>query len=553
MSFALSSNLTQRSYTWDSWKLVCQQKQFIFQFDEDPNIYNIWGYDGPEVHTCCIWKNEVPLHALTEGYTQELNDSYKDDFELNFKSKGNKSLVKMTATGVAGMASARGLGGFTPGPTNNPYQPNADEIVGQYVDGEGSLITRGNALTDEGSFRDDFIGNSLIKDLTGLVSFTNDSTEITGVGTLFTKELNRDCYVKQLDEDICCWRKIARVPDDTHAFFDEPYPGDTITGVAQQTKWIQTKVGNSGQVSVDSSHVTLESGTDGYGGIIISREGDYLPIISTWSLSVSDRNENQTVFFGFRDDVLNPTMYCDVILDGNLNNKIIFRSAWNNDEQISVITLPIGMVTSQNLRYKLDVSFDYCALLVNGVLVTKHENHIPDMYAEMQLCAGIINNGNTEDAYIDIDTLFFSNQNQLQISSTFLAPLPVITREDQHSISSHMLTSSTTADQVILSYVVPDGKVFYIIGYHIESSGKMNGNPIKIGRNDISTEQNAPGIVDGNIFRSFMLAAGNSTGDVDFGGNPRKLGVGGDVIKITVTPSGSQNSTWRAALDFVLR
>jgi len=60
MSVALSSNLTQRQYPWLSWKAVYAVKGSLFQYEDDGLLYTIWTYDGPEIHTCQIWKGTVP-------------------------------------------------------------------------------------------------------------------------------------------------------------------------------------------------------------------------------------------------------------------------------------------------------------------------------------------------------------------------------------------------------------------------------------------------------------------------------------------------------------
>jgi hypothetical protein len=553
MTISIAPQYTQRHYKWTDWLAVYDLKKFIYQCDQDDLAYTIWGYDGPEVHICQIWKGDVP-DAITVSYSQYQNDLDKTEFETNYLSQANGILTKLTASGIIGQAPAKGLGGFAPDPTNNPYQPSPDEVVSLYVDGEGSLVTRGAAITDEGSLRDDFTGSDIVTDLTGNITFTNGSDVITGSGTSFTTELNRDRYIKLSTDGYTTWAKILRAPTDTTAQLDGVYSGTTGSGTGETTRWLTWPIGGTpGSYSVSSSKIILTSGTNSSGGYILYREGDYLPMLATWVMSLSQMINNQTAFFGFRDDLFDPNMYCDVTYPGSDPTVITFRSAWNKDEQSTTVTLPAGLDATQSLRYKIDVSPDYCGLTINGVLVARHDSHVPDPYIEMYLCAGIYNTGATSNTNMQIDSIYWSNQDQLQISSNFITPLNVITKEDQNSIYGKLTTSSTSADQVIISYTVPAGKVFYIIGYNIESSGTLNGNPIKIGRNTVTSEAAAPGTVDGNIFRCFTLSAGASTGDVDLGGNPRKLGIGGDVIKVTVTPSGLLSSVWRASLDFVLR
>lgn len=88
----LASNLTKRIYRWTEWKQVYANKNFAFQYEESVDKYFIWGYDGPEVHLCEIWKSVVPDAAVSGSYTQIQNDTDKIDFETNYKSKGNEPI-----------------------------------------------------------------------------------------------------------------------------------------------------------------------------------------------------------------------------------------------------------------------------------------------------------------------------------------------------------------------------------------------------------------------------------------------------------------------------
>lgn len=92
MSVALSPSFTQRVFSWTDWKTILTAKKFLYQHSEDSDIYQIWGYDGPEVHVCYIWKNTVPYSIVDNGYSQSQNDSDKSDWETNYKNYSNKQL-----------------------------------------------------------------------------------------------------------------------------------------------------------------------------------------------------------------------------------------------------------------------------------------------------------------------------------------------------------------------------------------------------------------------------------------------------------------------------
>jgi len=84
----LAPSLTQRAWTWVSFKDIVVLKYLQVQYDEEVDRYVVFGYDGPEVHLCVIWKDDVPP-AIALTYTQEQNDADKADFEANYKPTAN--------------------------------------------------------------------------------------------------------------------------------------------------------------------------------------------------------------------------------------------------------------------------------------------------------------------------------------------------------------------------------------------------------------------------------------------------------------------------------
>jgi len=543
------SGLINNFTTWDVLKQISEAKYLSIQYDEEDDKYNIYSVDDIIVYNTVIYKSTVP----SPGFIDQINnDSYKSDFESNYKDiVTNQSLSKKSATGVVASASSKGLGGFVPEPTNNPYEPSVDENVSLYVDGEGSLVTRGGVITDEGSFRDDFT-QDLYTELTGTVEFINGSDEIIGTDTLFTEELSRDDYVRYSADGYDCWAKVLRVKDNTHAIIDGEYCGSTSSGIGYKTSWIEIANG-SGNSFIENSKINLDIGQEANEFVYIKRFADYAPMIQFWRLSVENRYINQTIFFGFRDNIEDPKMLCDIILDGYESNKLLFRSAWNADKEETLVTLPAGLTTDQFIKYKIDVAPDYCSLLINNMLVAKHDTHVPGMYSEMDAVCGIINDGYVENVNkLELDSFYISNQNQVQIANSFSNPIAVITREDQHTLCGKLVTNSTTANQVIVEYLIPENKIFHIIGYRIDCSGGASGSPIKITSDINSIEPDSPGEIDGNIFRLFELESNSSTGDIDFG-IPRKVASGGYYVYVTVTPGSALSTIWRANIDFVLR
>lgn len=102
MSTIFSSGLTVRESRWTVWKTVQSVKTLVTQYEDDNNTYTIWGYDGPEVHVCQIFKGSVPESALS-AYSQEQNDSDRTDFETHYLSTANASLdSKIKPISIAG-------------------------------------------------------------------------------------------------------------------------------------------------------------------------------------------------------------------------------------------------------------------------------------------------------------------------------------------------------------------------------------------------------------------------------------------------------------------
>lgn len=499
----------------------------------------------------CLLLDPADISDFNSNYLSQ--STLVSDLDEAILMAATAPLPKLSSLGVQGVSPAKGLGGFAPDPTNNPYLPALDETTQVYVDAWGQTMVRGPVITDEGSVRDDFTGSALETTLTGTLSFTNGSNEVTGSGTLFTEELNRDFYVKlESDTSFTYWVRVQRSIDDETLLLEEEYQGSTGSGTAHKTRWVVPISGTTpGTYSVGSSNLVLASGTGTNGTVRIYRNGDYMPCLTVWRIAISQRIANQTIHFGFRNLYVSPTMYADVVLTGTDNTLVTFKTAWNLDEESSTVSLPAGLTTAQTLRFKIDAAPTYCSLLVNGVLIAKHENHVPDPYAAFLICAGIVNSGSVTNTNLTVDSVYFANTDQLQVSNIFTEPMSVVTTEDQHSVIGKLTTVLTTAEQTIISYTVPAGRVFYLIGHQLSSVGTINGT-MKIGRNSCSTDPTSPGTLDGPVFRVINMVA-NGNFNEEFGANPRKIGVGGDTILVTVTPSSLLSTVWRAHLDFVLR
>jgi hypothetical protein len=85
--------LPQRSGDWTWFKTLQARKGFRVQYEEDAAAYQIYGYDGPEVLLCTIWKSTVPPSVVAGGYSQAQNDTDKTDFETDFEPNANRAIA----------------------------------------------------------------------------------------------------------------------------------------------------------------------------------------------------------------------------------------------------------------------------------------------------------------------------------------------------------------------------------------------------------------------------------------------------------------------------
>jgi hypothetical protein len=87
---------THRYYIWTTFKAVVSSKHINHQYNDDGYVYTIYGYDGPEVHRCIIYKGTVPNDVIIT-YSQVQNDADKLDFETNYKPFSNRPLIPKAA------------------------------------------------------------------------------------------------------------------------------------------------------------------------------------------------------------------------------------------------------------------------------------------------------------------------------------------------------------------------------------------------------------------------------------------------------------------------
>lgn len=303
-----------------------------------------------------------------------------------------------------------------------------------FQDQFGNLQTRGPVFTDEGSFRDDFTGSSLTTSLSGTVTFTNNSTTITGSGTSFTTQVIAGQFIKKSADSETLYQQVASVNSDTSITLASVYTGTTASTTAVVSNW-QTSTPSGGSITVASSAVTLAPGTTNGNVVQITRSGDYLPLTLNIRASISQRIANQTTILGFQDNPAGFSQEAIIVFDGTSSSTIKFRTSASSaaaDLQETVIQLASGLDTSQTLFYEIDVTPDTCFLSVNGTVVAIHANHMPGPYTNMSLVANVTNSAAVTATNFNIDLVYFQDTDVVTIHNTFNAsPIQVQTVVDQ--------------------------------------------------------------------------------------------------------------------------
>ena len=323
-----------------------------------------------------------------------------------------------------GAISVNGINSFSP----DPHADNAG-LTSLMADASGNLEVRGQVLSDEGSFRDDFSGSSLTTALSGTLAFTNGSLNVVGTGTFFTAEVSTDYYIKKTADSETLYVRVASITDDTHLVLTSNYAGTTASGVtAVRSNWI-TSTPAGGSITVSNSEVLLAPGTASGAVVQISRQGDYPPYTQNFRLRITQRIANQTAIFGYCDNPASISKQAVVVYDGTSGGTLKFRTSSSSaaaDIQETVVSLAQGVDTSSTQMLQIDLSPNIAVLSVNGTIAASHQNHLPGPYDQMVLFAQVTNAAVVTATTLAIDALFFANLDQLQVANAFIGePLRV--------------------------------------------------------------------------------------------------------------------------------
>ena len=456
----------------------------------------------------------------------------------------------------------KGVGSFVPNPKCYQEGPIHYAAGAVQLDESGNVLKRNQVLTDEGSFKDDF--EILNVPLTGILTFHNGNTTVTGVGTLFTTELDNQTYIGLATDRESSWALVADVISDTELELDRDYTGLGGSGIADKTFW-RTITGTGGTVSTANSILTIASGTTVSSIIQVNREVDYGPIQSVTYAAISQRIANQTAVMGFSSDVAdpvnaNPNICAYFLFDGTSNTvvKCVVKSGPNTSAytETSTVTLPGGATTASYNLYQIVVTPEFVKFSINSVLVADYRVHIPNPYKELNSVLGWVNGSPApaSNSNLLIDNQTIGNSNRLEISEAYQGDsIPVRVREETHYITGN-LSNNNASEVVVLSYLVPTNRTFRLLGYSFTGD-----NTSAIGTCRISlaappnTDPISPGVVDGTVFGTNELAARVDLSE-NFCSVPMLFANAGQTVYVTLQQAAPPVSViWRARLDFILR
>lgn len=354
----------------------------------------------------------------------------KTDY-VGFNDSGN--LVGVSSSHPLPVVAVPGTGVFDVNPQaqlSNSYYPApynyrpAGVVSSLNLDSDGHLITRGLVMSDEGSFRDCFIGTSLNSVLTGTLTFQNGSTTVTGVGTAFTTEILGLEYdaVKLSTAPEIDFSVVSTVESDTSLTLASAYTGTSGNGVGNQTRWLKTiSAGSSISVSTSDVHITNGVVNDALTGIQ-STYSDYGPLVAEFYGSIDNSITNRTVVFGLQDVMGDPTSQVTVQFDGVTNSGLFVTSVSGSpdDTDSTYFSLPGTSTYFDEHKYRISFSNNRATLSVDGIAVASNTLHIPAPYTDLYTVAYIKNNGvPSGNTTLTLDFIYLADVNRIEIDSAF--------------------------------------------------------------------------------------------------------------------------------------
>ena len=325
------------------------------------------------------------------------------------RSATDKVLLVQTidASGNVGSSSTSLRADFEPGYNGVAAQPQAQSTV----DGDSSLRVRALALTDEGSFRENFSGSLIyVACGTGFV-FTNASTAVVSDAAFGTYDIHVGDYIKLSTDTEASYAQIASIVG-TAITLVSAYTGTGGTGIC----WcsiMKPTTGSGGTIAVASGVCTLSSGTTNSAVTKLERLVDWMPVNCHKTFSISQRIANQDVYSGLIDSAATPKFFARFHFTGTNNTQVICETGQSrsgapsaSEQQAQTVTLPNSLTTATSNKYRIELLPDAAVFYVNDVELARNYSSLPRPYDVLESYISIVNGtgaaGSTDVVITDI-------------------------------------------------------------------------------------------------------------------------------------------------------
>ena len=308
--------------------------------------------------------------------------------------------------------------------------PNPSSIRGPLADlalleePDHALRTRARALTDEGSFNDDYNGANVWTALPGTLTLVPGSTALVGTAAAIAA-LKAGDYVEIAADDLPAtpaWTQVLSIDSATTGTLAVGYAG--VAGgaalAARRSPWIIQYTGAGAGITTAASVVTITAAPAGAGVAFLTRRVSvgnrkgFRPVRIVGNPALSAILPNQLAVFGFCNgpDVTAATASATV----RANNATTFRLTvvrngfLNNYDYV----LPTGL-TSEDHIVELEWTNHGVNLWVDRVQAFLLVGpHIADPYDDLYAVVGVWNTGNPGGAAtLTADVVIVESYNQL--------------------------------------------------------------------------------------------------------------------------------------------
>ena len=286
------------------------------------------------------------------------------------------------------------------------------------LDDYNNLMTRGTILTDEGSISDDFDALSL--PLSGTITFTNGSDQVTGALSFFVTEGDIYKYIKLDADDETSWAQISSIEDDSHLTLANAYTGTGGAGPASSTYWV-THIGTGGSITCVNSEVLISGGTDSTQYTSIFHQADYSPMYLIQRAKVSQRILNEEVRIAFTNNPSAPTINACFVFSGVDAKSVITRvSSSGMTGSLEDVPLPIpnGDLSSSYHLYEVRLMGDVVYFFIDDIKIgDARKVHVPKGEQVLGIVAGVYHTGGAvTDTVLTLDTVRLNNNDRVDIT-----------------------------------------------------------------------------------------------------------------------------------------